>query len=79
MSNILSNSTFGKAITSLRKSEQNMELQGKPATKMVPSVETEQKMPPTSSLKRKTLEAKFSFLLLSLFLFYMLLFFNSRI
>ncbi|WJZ96491.1 hypothetical protein VitviT2T_015174 [Vitis vinifera] len=58
-SNILSNSTFGKEIKSLRKSEQNMELQGKTASKMVPSVDTLKKTPPTSSssLKRKTLEA----------------------
>ncbi|CBI30658.3 unnamed protein product, partial [Vitis vinifera] len=57
-SNILSNSTFGKEIKSLRKSEQNMELQGKTASKMVPSVDTLKKTPPTSSssLKRKTLE-----------------------
>ncbi|XP_034697512.1 uncharacterized protein At4g18490 [Vitis riparia] len=57
-SNILSNSTFGKEIKSLRKSEQNMKLQGKTASKMVPSVDTLKKTPPTSSssLKRKTLE-----------------------
>lgn len=37
----------------------------KTGTKMVPSIETQKKTPLTPSLKRKTLEVKFSFLLLS--------------
>lgn len=53
-----------------------MELQGKTASKMVPSVDTLKKTPPTSSssLKRKTLEVPFSFLLFSFFIFIFILF-----
>ncbi|KAA8519697.1 hypothetical protein F0562_013858 [Nyssa sinensis] len=52
-----SNSTSQKEIKFLRNTERNMELQGNTAYKMVHSVGTEKRTPPTPSLKRKTFEA----------------------